>query len=96
MLQLTRLHTPYYMVDYRMVLVVLKETWSGERELPPCLNKSEVQYMQELKHNLEIAREYASERAAIAQENYVSHYNKNAIDKKFSVVVLHPDSSNKL
>jgi len=40
-------------------LAVLKETWSGERELPPCLNKSEVQDMQELKYNLEIAREYA-------------------------------------
>jgi len=56
-------------------LAVLKETWSGERELPPCLNKSEVQYMQEIKHYLEIAREYASEHAVIAQEKYVSHYN---------------------
>jgi hypothetical protein len=95
--------SPYALLYGRLPrgpLAVLKETWSGERELPPNLNKTEVQYMKELKNNLEIAREYASEHAAIAQEKYVTHYNKNAVDKSFSVddrvVVLHPDSTNKL
>lgn len=95
--------SPYVLLYGRLPrgpLAVLKETWSGERDLPPSLNKSEVQYMEELKNNLEMAREYASDHAAIAQEKYVSHYNKNAIDKAFSVddrvIVLHPDSTNKL
>jgi hypothetical protein len=56
--------------------------------------------MQELKHNLELAHKYASENTEIAQERYVAHYNKNAKSKSFSVndrvIVLHPDSTNKL
>ena len=79
---------------------MLKETWSGERELPRDFSKSEIQYMQELKQNLEKARDYADEHATIAQERYVEHYNKKAKDKSFDVgdrvIVLHPDSTNKL
>ena len=95
--------SPYLLLYGRVPrgpLAVLKETWSGERELPHNLNKTEVQYMQDLKDNLEVARKFASDHATVAQERYVSQYNKNTKAKSFyvgdRVIVLHPDSTNKL
>lgn len=95
--------SPYLLLYGRLPrgpLAVLKETWSGERELPRNFNKSETQYMTELKQNLEIARKYASDHAVVAQERYVTHYNRHAKNKSFdvgeNVIVLHPDSTNKL
>jgi len=62
--------SPYLLLYGRVPrgpLAVLKETWTGQRELPCNFNKNEVQYMQELKHNLELAHKYASENTEIAQ-----------------------------
>jgi hypothetical protein len=94
--------SPYVLLYGRLPrgpLAVLKETWSGEIELPRNFNKSEVRYMQELQQNLELARNYASEHAAVAQERYVNYYNRNTKAKSFvvgdRVIVLHPDSTNK-
>lgn len=81
-------------------LAILKETWVGERELPSTFTRSEVQYMTELKHNLEIAQNYANEHAIQGQERYVNQYNRHTRNKAFQlgdqVILLEPDSSNKL
>jgi hypothetical protein len=81
-------------------LSILKENWEGNRELPPSLGKSAVQYLQELKNNLKIALDSAEVYSKEAQTKYAHYYNKRAKDKHFmvneKVVVLVPDSTNKL
>jgi hypothetical protein len=95
---------PPYLLMYGRVprgpLAILKETWMGDRELPPNLGKTEIQYLQELKENLELAGKYADSHAVGAQKRYAAAYNTRAREKQFSVgdqvMVLSPDSSNKL
>ena len=78
-------------------LAILKETWSGERKLPPNVNKSVDLYLLELQRNLEAARELAGENAAAAQDGYAEQYNRKSKDKHFnvgdSVLILAPDST---
>jgi hypothetical protein len=95
--------SPYQMLYGRLPrgpLAILKEVWTGDNSLPDNFSKTEVEYMSELKHNLEVARKYAEDHAAVAQERYVAYYNRNTKVKSFEegdrVIVLHPDSSNKL
>jgi hypothetical protein len=81
-------------------LQVLKESWTGSKLLPPRLKKSEVQYMQELKRQLEMVRDYAEQHAEQSQADYVYNYNKRAKNKSFEigekVIVLFGDSTCKL
>jgi len=76
-------------------LAILKENWAGEKELPLNMGKSVVQYLQELKHNLQVANDYATEHCNKAQNRYVSQYNLRSTERKFvvgqEVIVLMPD-----
>jgi len=81
-------------------LAILKETWAGERELPLDLGKTAVEYLNELKLNLQTACDYADSHAMREQNRYVAHHNLRSRDKSFSVgeqvLILKPDSTNKL
>jgi hypothetical protein len=78
-------------------LSILKETWEGNRELPPHCKKSVEEYLYELKEKLETAKSYADKHANAAQKRYVDQYNLRSRDKRFSVgesvLILQPDST---
>ena len=78
-------------------LAVLKETWSGERDLPLDLGKDAVTFLQDLKDKLDVARSYATSHAGRAQQQYAAHYNTRSKDKHFvvgeQVLILEPDST---
>ena len=78
-------------------LAVLRDSWCGERPLPFDLGKTPVQYLTELRENLEIANSYADSHAKRAQQRYVSRYNLRSADKHFTcgdqVLILQPDST---
>ena len=95
--------SPYEMVYARKphgILALLKETWSGDIELPPGLTKTAVEYLQEIKESLELVADYADQHSEKRQRSYVNYYNLRARDKSFivgdEVVVLAPDSTNKV
>jgi hypothetical protein len=79
---------------------VLRDSWQGDLELPPGLGKSAEQYLRDLQTQLERVHDYAHEHATIAQEKYAKAYNKHSRPKSFEVddevIVLYPDSTNKL
>ena len=81
-------------------LAVLKETWTGERDLPPDLGKPVEEYLQDLREKLDAAAQYATEHAGKQQVGYVSRYNLRARHKTFhegdQVIVLAPDGGSKL
>jgi hypothetical protein len=81
-------------------LCIPKDAWTGEKLMPDNLNKTERQYMEQLKQQLEVARAYAQEHAEQAQADYVHVYNKRAKNKSFAigdkVIILYADCNNKL
>jgi hypothetical protein len=92
--------SPYLLVYGRQPrgpLTILKETWEGNRELPPSLGTSAVQYLQQLKENLEIALDKAQVYSKEAQSQYARYYNTRSRDKHFKVndkvVILLPDTT---
>ena len=78
-------------------LAILKETWCGEREFPPGIGKGPLEYLKELRENLEIALNYASSHAEPAQQRYAERHNQRSREKKFAVgdevLILKPDST---
>jgi len=95
--------SPYMLVYGRIPrgpLAVLKETWTGERDLPPGLGKPVEEYLQDLREKLDTAARYATEHTGKQQAGYVSRYNLRARHKTFhegdQVIVLAPDSGGKL
>ena len=78
-------------------MAVLKETWSGETDLPYDLGKTATEFMQDLKQNLALARSYSDSHAQREQNHYATQYNLRSKDKHFSVgekvLVLSPDST---
>ena len=78
-------------------LAILKETWCAEREFPPDLGKSPVEYLQQLQTSLQLAQQYANQFTSDSQLKYTERYNKRAKDKKFAlnedVLILRPDST---
>jgi len=87
-------HTP------RGPLAVLKETWTGERDVPPGIGKPVEDYLCDLKNKLESAAEFARHHSSQAQANYAAHYNLRARDKTFreddQVIVLAPENQGKM
>jgi len=81
--------SPYMLVYGRVPrgpLAVLKETWAGERELPPGLGKPVEEYLQDLRDKLGTAAQYAMDHARKQQAGYVGRYNLHARHKKFHEV----------
>ena len=95
--------SPYMLVYGRVPrgpLAVLKETWAGERELPPGLGKPVEEYLLDLRDKLGTAAQYATDHSGKQQASYVGRYNLRARHKKFhegdQVIVLAQESSGKL
>ena len=91
--------SPYLLVYGRIprgLLAILKETWSGEREVSPSLSQPVEEYLQDLRDKMEAMTEYATDHTQKAQQGYVSRYNLRAHHKKFQVadqvIVLAPES----
>jgi len=78
-------------------LAVLKETWTGEMDLPLDLGKNGTDFMQDLKSKLSVAQNYAKSHSDRAQARYAAHYNLRSKDKQFTVgeqvLILSPDST---
>jgi hypothetical protein len=78
-------------------LAILRESWSGERELPVAVNSNVEQYLANLRQRLDYVANYAMQHAHVQQDRYVSHYNKRARDKHFDVgekcLILQPSST---
>src|SRR6267154_4599426 len=96
--------SPYQLVYGRVgrgPLSVLQDTW-GAKDLEPERSKKEgdLKYFKLLEEDLKMAAEVAEKHAVVAKEVYVKNYNKNTKEKQFKVgdlvLVLIPDSSNKL
>src|SRR6267154_2231523 len=82
-------------------LGVLKSTWAKDVEDNRGLkNKSEIEYVEKLKENLQMAAEIADEHSKQVQNKYVDLYNQDAVEKSFKVddlvLVSLPSSTNKL
>lgn len=95
--------SPYMLVYGRVPrgpLAVLKESWTGERDVSMHLNKSVEEYLTDLRNNLDSVADLASMHAEQAQKDYVSRYNLRSRDKHFQegdlVVVLATDNAGKL
>ncbi|GFW95721.1 retrovirus-related Pol polyprotein from transposon 17.6 [Trichonephila clavipes] len=86
--------------EARGPLAILKSSWAGEIHLPTNISQSAVDYLQEMKINMEKAAESASLTAAQKQKAYGDYFNKRSSVKNFSigeqVVLLIPNSSNKI
>jgi len=82
-------------------LSVLQETWRAKEVVKDKETKvGNKKYFDLLKKDLELAAGVAHKHSTVAKEVYVSNYNKKAKEKQFNVgdlvLVLIPDSSNKL
>ena len=76
---------------------ILKDTWMGERALPPKVDRPIVQYLQELRDKLVAADKYATAHLEREQSRWTHRYNLRSRHKEFfpgeSVMVLTPDST---
>jgi len=80
-------------------LKILKDTWTGENQLPQTVGKSVSELLAELQTQIQEIHDYADDHADVEQQRYTDQYNKRAVDKLFQigqrVIVLIPDSTNK-
>lgn len=95
--------SPYQMVYGRIPrgpLSVLKDNMSGLLTAHPTPTGSVKDYCNKLVSDLQIGLDLAQSQCEKAQKQYVTHYNLSCRDKSFEpgdhVVVLFPDSTNKL
>jgi hypothetical protein len=76
---------------------VLKDAWTGDRDLLVNLGQPVAVYLQELRDRLAAANEYADEHLAHEQKRWVSRYNLRSSNKQFiagqTVMILTPDST---
>ena len=81
-------------------LSVLKDSWTTEKSDLPTLNLAAEEYLEKLQTELRNVVKLADENCQVAQKVYVDQYNRHAKDKCFDigdlVLVLLPDSTNKL
>ncbi|GFS47626.1 retrovirus-related Pol polyprotein from transposon opus [Trichonephila inaurata madagascariensis] len=94
--------SPYQLVYGRLPsepMSILKEFWTGEREIPTSGARSVEKYLKQLQ-KLHDAHDIASENSAKNQERMTSHYNLRSREKRFSVgdevLILMPSSTHKL
>jgi len=79
---------PWLMVYSRIPrgpLAALKENWTGFRDMPLSLGQTTVEYLNDLRQNLEIASSYATEHGNREQQWYISRYYLRAREKSFAV-----------
>jgi hypothetical protein len=66
---------------------VLKDTWTGDTELPPDLDESVVDYLCDLRERLAAAHGYANARIAKGQRRWTARYNLRSCEN-FQTVSL--------
>jgi len=79
---------PWLMVNARIPqghLAVLKENWTGFRDMPQSLGQTTVEYLNDLRQNLEIASSYATEHGNVNSNGIFHVYNLRAREKSFAV-----------
>jgi len=81
-------------------LKIIRDSWTGENNLPVGPEKSVSNFLTELQENTKSIHDYADAHASREQQRYVAQYNKRACDKNLQVgqqvIVLLPDSTDKL
>src|SRR6218665_2964263 len=84
----------HYMLVYgrlpRGPLAVLKESWTGDINLPARLGLHAKKYLQKMKENLEKALVYANEHSKEEQLQYTNQYKKKGKDKACSRWMMRP------
>ena len=95
--------SPYQMVFGKIPrgpLSVLRDNMTGLQTVHPVVSGSVKDYCEKLVADLKIGHDLALKHCEKAQKQYVTHYNLRSRDKKFDpgdqVVMLFPDSTNKL
>src|SRR6218665_2967174 len=77
-----------YMLVYGLLprgpLAVLKESWTGDINLPSRFGLQPKKYLQKMKENLEKAVVYANEHSTEKQLQYTNQYNKKDKHKAYS------------
>ena len=66
-------------------LKILKDTWTGENQLPQTVGKSVSEFLAELQTQIQEIHDYADDHADVEQQRYTDPYNKRAVDKHFQV-----------
>ncbi|GFR21103.1 retrovirus-related Pol polyprotein from transposon opus [Trichonephila clavata] len=95
--------SPYQLVYDRLPngpLKLLKEVWTGDKEIPTGSSKSIEEYLRDLTEKLKQAHNLARGNSEKAQAEYASRYNLRSREKRLAVgdqvLVLIPSSSHKL
>jgi hypothetical protein len=95
--------SPYQLVYGRLgrgPLSVLKDTWSNDIADTCIVNHTANEYLDKLKNDLTVGLKLAEENTVGAQAAYANQYNVRAKEKEFDlgdlVLVLMPDTSNKV
>ncbi|GFV08359.1 hypothetical protein TNCV_327931 [Trichonephila clavipes] len=95
--------SPYQLVYGRLPngpLKLLKEVWTGGKEIPTGSSKSIEEYLRDLTEKLKQAHNLARGNSEKAQAEYASRYNLRSREKRLAVgdqvLVLIPSSSHKL
>ena len=76
---------------------ILADSWSGDQPLPLNIGKSVVDYLMDLRANIERGLDFAQEHAERAQQAYAEYFNRKSRDKYFEegdeVLILTPDTT---
>ncbi|GFQ69226.1 transposon Ty3-I Gag-Pol polyprotein [Trichonephila clavata] len=95
--------SPYQLVYGRLPngpLKLLKEVWTGDKEIPTVSSKSVEEYLRGLTEKLKQVHNLARGNSEKAQAEYASRYNIRSREKRLAVgdqvLVLIPSSSHKL
>ncbi|GFS56633.1 retrovirus-related Pol polyprotein from transposon opus [Trichonephila clavipes] len=95
--------SPYQFVYGRLPngpLKLLKEVWTGDKEIPTGSSKSIEEYLRALTEKLKQAHNLARGNSEKARAEYASRYNLRSREKRLTVgdqvLVLIPSSSHKL
>ncbi|GBN37248.1 Gypsy retrotransposon integrase-like protein 1 [Araneus ventricosus] len=80
--------SPYQMVYGRLPrgpLALMRDSWTGKRNIPLAVSRSIEKYLENLRQNLERAHEIATGNAEKNQAEYTRRYNLRAREKTFQV-----------
>ena len=81
-------------------LAILKETWTGQRDVTSGLNQPVTDCLNDLRDRLRQAVDVATANSAVCQASYAHQYNLRSRDKRFAeddqVIILDVDASGKM
>jgi len=95
--------SPYTLVYGRLPrgpLAVLKESWTGQRDVRSVIPKQVEEYMTDVRRRLQQAADQAHLHTDHSQATYVHHHNLRSRDKQFAegdtMIILDDEASGKL